>query len=147
MFFKYYCFGASVPDCLVTIRMLTSVYFIIKHRPTVHQVSEIATANMSAGTVCVATETCHSFVLLLFLYSKLNRLTAAKKLSGDACQTLGVSCDQTSAGIEKSVVGRGEISDLFSLNIFFTLKGTDEFLNYSQYWKLIIVSNSGSSRV
>lgn len=88
--------------------MLTSVYLIIKHRPTVHQVSQTATANPSAGTVCITAETCHSFVLLLFLYAKLNRLTAAKKLSGDACQTLGVSCDRTSAGMEKSVVGRGE---------------------------------------
>lgn len=87
--------------------MLTSVCFIIKHRPTVHQVSEIATANVNADTVCITAETCHSFVLLLFLYSKLNRLTAAKKLSGDACQTLSVSCDRTSAGMEKSVVGRG----------------------------------------
>lgn len=113
MFFKYHCFCASVPDCLVTIRMLTSVYFIIKHRPSVHQVSEIAPANVSAGTVCITPESCHSFVLLLFLYSKLNRLTAATKLSGDACQTLGGSCDQTGAGMEKSVVGRGGKSDLF----------------------------------
>lgn len=68
---------------------------------------------MSAGTLCVSAETCQSFVLLLFLESKLNRITAAKKLSGDACQTLGVSCDQTRAGMHKSVVGRGEKSDLF----------------------------------
>lgn len=48
----------------------------------------------------------------LFFYSKLNRLTAAKELSGEACQTRGVSCDWTSAGLEKSVVGGGR-SDLF----------------------------------
>lgn len=63
--------------------------------------------------MCITAETCQSFVLLLFLESKQNRLTAAKKLSGDACQTLGVSCDQTSAGTDKSVVGRGKKSDLF----------------------------------
>lgn len=120
MFFKYHCFCASVPDCLAAIRMLTSVCFIIKHRSTVPQVSEIATANVSAGTVCITTETCHSFVLLLFLYPKLNRLTAAKKLSGDACQTLGVSCDRTSAGMEKSVVGRERKVTFFSQHCLYT---------------------------
>ena len=120
MFFKYHCFCASGPDCLVTRRMLTSVCFIIKHGPTVRQVSEIATANVSAGTVCATAETCHAFVLLLFLYSKLNRLTAATELSGDACQTLGVSCDRTSAGMGKSAVGRGGKVTFSSQHCFYT---------------------------
>lgn len=68
---------------------------------------------MSAGALCITAESCQSFVLLLFLESKLKRLTAAKELSGDACQTLGASCNQTRAGIRKSVAGRGKKSDLF----------------------------------
>lgn len=70
--------------------------------------------------MCITAETCQSFVLLLFLESKLNRLAAAKKLSGDACQTLGVSCDQTSAGIHKSVVGRGKKATFFSQHCLYT---------------------------
>ena len=35
-----------------------------------------------------------------FSHPKLNRLTAVKKLSGEACQTLGGSCSQTGVGLE-----------------------------------------------
>ena len=47
-----------------------------------------------------------------FSYPKLNRLTAVKKLSGEACQTLGGSCNQTGVGLEKPVVGKRKKSDL-----------------------------------
>lgn len=47
-----------------------------------------------------------------FSYPKLNRLTAIKKLSGEACQTLGRSCSQTGIGLEKSVVRKEKQSDL-----------------------------------
>lgn len=69
---------------------------------------------MSAGTLRITAETCQSFVLLLFLESKLNRLTAVKKLSGDACQTLGVACEQTGAGMHKAVIGREKKVTFFS---------------------------------
>jgi len=146
MFFKYHCFCASGPDCLVTRRMLTSVCFIIKHGPTVRQVSEIATANVSAGTVCATAETCHAFVLLLFLYSKLNRLTAATSCQGTHVKHSAYHAIGPVRGWESQRLEGGEKWP-FPLNVVFTLKGTDEFLNYSQFWKLIIVSNGGSSRV
>lgn len=101
--------------------MLTSVYIVTKHRLFIHQASEKQLVKTWVLALCVSTETCHSAVAPLFLYSKLNRLTAAKELSGEACQTRGVSCDWTSAGLEKSVVGGGK-SDLFLSTLSLRLK-------------------------
>lgn len=43
---------------------------------------------------------------------ELNRRKAVGELSGETCQIPGISCHQTSIGLEKSVVGEGKVSDL-----------------------------------
>lgn len=101
------CCCAMKPDSFLLINYIHGNY----SQPYYDLIIWNIYGNLNADPVLLTTKTCH-FIMSYIPYFKLNRLTAVKNLSGSACQTQGVSCNQTGVRVEKSVARRVEEIDL-----------------------------------